>query len=234
MDPVSREVEAVVNEKHQLGFTIPTESVLAELRHLHRDRPENVEKSLRKATEGLSAFLEAYDRGELDPLDLPPELRTRLVLSLQTESPDVDSQGYIMRQRPHANRRLASGERFEASTDLLVAGTERPDAFGQKRLADGLQVVECRCAGFWKSVFGVQGNLRGNLAYRAGDGRDDDPGQHGDRFAAGDYKNRAALVGSFGPPDFALSRSHHGSSAIMAMVALSAHPTSSAVWAWRR
>ncbi|MDE0066255.1 MAG: ATP-binding domain-containing protein [Acidimicrobiaceae bacterium] len=91
MDPIRREVEAVVEKHHQLGFTIPTESELAELRHLHRDRPENMEKSLRKATEGLSAFLEAYDRGELDPLDLPPELRTRLVLSLQTESPDVDS-----------------------------------------------------------------------------------------------------------------------------------------------
>lgn len=127
--------------------------------------------------------------------------------------------------------RLASGERIEASTDLLMTGTERPDAFGQKRLADGLQVVECCCAGFWKSIFGIQGNFRGNLAYRAGDGRDNDPSQYGNRFAAGDHKNWATLVGSFGPPDFALSRSHHGSSAIMAMVALSAHPTSSAVWA---
>ena len=90
MDPIRREVEAVVRENHQLRFTIPTESELANLRHLHRDRPENVEKSLRKAAEGLSVFLEAYDRGELDPLDLPPELRTRLVLSLQTDSPDAD------------------------------------------------------------------------------------------------------------------------------------------------
>ncbi|MDE0699779.1 MAG: ATP-binding domain-containing protein [Acidimicrobiaceae bacterium] len=90
MDPIRREVEAVVRENHQLRFTIPTESELANLRHLHRDRPENVEKSLQKATEGLSAFLEAYDRGELDPLDLPPALRTRLVRSLQTDSPDAD------------------------------------------------------------------------------------------------------------------------------------------------
>ncbi len=90
MDPIRREVEAVVKKKHQLKFTIPTGPELTKLRDLHRDRSENVEKSLRKATEGLSAFLEAYDRGELDPLDLPPALRTRLVLSLQTESPDAD------------------------------------------------------------------------------------------------------------------------------------------------
>lgn len=90
MEPIHREVKAVFAENFQLGFAIPTGSELAKLRHLHRDRPESVEKSLRKATEGLSVFLEAYDRGELDPLDLPPALRTRLILSLQSDAPDAD------------------------------------------------------------------------------------------------------------------------------------------------
>ena len=90
MDPIRQEIETVLSNGFQLEFTIPTSSELAKLRHLHRDRPESVEKSLRKATEGLSVFLEAYDRGELDPLDLPPALRTRLILSLQSDSPDDD------------------------------------------------------------------------------------------------------------------------------------------------
>lgn len=90
MDPIHHEVEAIFSKSFQLGFIIPTGAELENLRHLHRDRPESVEKSLRKATEGLSVFLEAYDRGELDPLDLPPALRTRLILSLQSDSPDVD------------------------------------------------------------------------------------------------------------------------------------------------
>lgn len=90
MDSIRQEVETVFSNDFKLEFTIPTGSELATLRHLHRDRPEGVEESLRKATEGLSVFLEAYDRGELDLLDLPPALRTRLVLSLQSDSPDDD------------------------------------------------------------------------------------------------------------------------------------------------
>lgn len=90
MDPIREEVEAVFSQRFQLDFTIPTQSELAELRHLHRDRPKDVEESLRKATKGLAVFLEAYERGELDPLDLPPALRTKLILSLTTDSPDDD------------------------------------------------------------------------------------------------------------------------------------------------
>ena len=86
MDPIRREIETVFSKNFQLKFNIPTSAELAELRHLHRDRPEGAEESLRKATEGLSVFLEAHERGELDPLDLPPSLRTKLILSLGTDS----------------------------------------------------------------------------------------------------------------------------------------------------
>ena len=90
MDPIVREVETVCSQGFKLEFTIPTSSELAKLRHLHRDRPEGVEESLRKATEGLSVFLEAYERGELDLLDLPPALRTKLILSLKADVADDD------------------------------------------------------------------------------------------------------------------------------------------------
>lgn len=90
MDPIVREVETVCSKGFKLRFTIPTSNELSKLRHLHRDRPEGFEESLRKATEGLSVFVEAYERGELDLLDLPPALRTKLMLSFRTESPDDD------------------------------------------------------------------------------------------------------------------------------------------------
>ena len=90
MDPIRHEVDAVFSNSFKLEFAIPTSSELAKLRHLHRDRPEGVEESLRKATEGLSVFLEAYERGELDLLDLPPALRTKLILSLKLNFPDDD------------------------------------------------------------------------------------------------------------------------------------------------
>ncbi len=90
MSPIKSEVEAIFKTSFQLQFTIPTSDELAELRHLHRDRPADVEESLRMATKGLAAFLDSYERGELDLLDLPPALRTKLILSLQTESQSDD------------------------------------------------------------------------------------------------------------------------------------------------
>ena len=88
MEPIRQEVDTVFSNGFKLKFTIPTSSDLAKLRHLHRDRPEGVEESLRRATEGLSVFLEAYERGELDLLDLPPSLRTKLIHSVKPDSSD--------------------------------------------------------------------------------------------------------------------------------------------------
>jgi superfamily I DNA and RNA helicase len=90
MAPIQAEAKKVAAEQFQLKFKIPTPDELAELRHLHRDRPAEVEESLRKATEGLTAFVEAYERGDLDLLDLPPSLRTKLILSLQAETQNGD------------------------------------------------------------------------------------------------------------------------------------------------
>ena len=78
MDAIEAEVRAVIANDFKLGFTIPTAAELMTLRHIHRDRPPEDEASVKRATEGLSAFLEALDQGEVDWLDLPPNLRTRL------------------------------------------------------------------------------------------------------------------------------------------------------------
>jgi hypothetical protein len=63
---------------------------ISKLRHIYRVRTAEDEESVRKATEGLSAFLEAIERGEMDLHDLPPDMRTRLITRLQREEPGDD------------------------------------------------------------------------------------------------------------------------------------------------
>ncbi len=87
MDVIKAETDQIIANRFQLEFTIPTANELAQLRHIHRDRPEGEEEAVRRATEGVAAFLEAVERGEMDLLDLPPGLRTRLS-RLQTDSSD--------------------------------------------------------------------------------------------------------------------------------------------------
>ncbi len=89
MKLIEDEVEAVKNQEYRLRFTIPTTQRLAQLRHIHRDRPEGEEAAVRRVTEGVSAFLEAVDRGEMDLYDLPPDVRTRLT-RLRVDSADRD------------------------------------------------------------------------------------------------------------------------------------------------
>jgi superfamily I DNA and RNA helicase len=75
------EARKVKEHTYQLTFNIPTAAQLLELRHIHRERPEEFEEEARKATEGLGVFLEAFGRGVLDLRDLPPAMRTQLAQS---------------------------------------------------------------------------------------------------------------------------------------------------------
>ncbi|MET3963094.1 superfamily I DNA and RNA helicase [Marmoricola sp. OAE513] len=75
---IAAEAAAVRDNDYKLSFTIPTGAALAKLRHIHRDRPEGEEATVKKATAGVAAFLEAVERGEMDLYDLPPDIRTRL------------------------------------------------------------------------------------------------------------------------------------------------------------
>jgi superfamily I DNA and RNA helicase len=91
MAAVKNEVEQTIAKNFRLEFKIPTAAQLDKLRHIHRDRPEHEEETVRRATEGVEAFLEAIDRGEMDLLDLPPNVRTRLSrLQADTGDPDAD------------------------------------------------------------------------------------------------------------------------------------------------
>lgn len=91
MTAISDEVKMIANSSFQLDFTIPTAPELADMRHVHRDRPESEEAAIKKATFGLMSFLEAIDRGELDFRDLPPAVRTRLTRRLQQGQTDDDA-----------------------------------------------------------------------------------------------------------------------------------------------
>ncbi len=90
MEAISRETSAVASKGFQLVFSIPTADQLRAMRHLNRDRSDADEAAVKKATEGLSTFLEAIDKGEMDFFDLPPALRTKLVTSLQADVSDDD------------------------------------------------------------------------------------------------------------------------------------------------
>jgi superfamily I DNA and RNA helicase len=91
MPAIASEAATIVEHDFQLRFTIPTAAELVELRHIHRDRSVGEEESIRKATEGLAAFLLAIERGEVDFQDLPPAMRTRLTMRVQGDAGGDDS-----------------------------------------------------------------------------------------------------------------------------------------------
>lgn len=88
MTALAKEVRSVTDHQYRLEFTIPTQPELARLRHLNRERSESDVEAVKRGTEGLNAFLEAVERGEMDFFDLPPAMRTKLVTRLRAEDAD--------------------------------------------------------------------------------------------------------------------------------------------------
>ncbi|MEU9490058.1 ATP-binding domain-containing protein [Streptomyces decoyicus] len=91
MDEVAREIDVVREKKFRLDFTIPSMVELAELRHLHRDRSDDDRATVKKATDALQMFLEAYETGQIDLFDIPPAMRTRLVMKMKEDLPRDDA-----------------------------------------------------------------------------------------------------------------------------------------------
>jgi superfamily I DNA and RNA helicase len=90
MNLIRDEATTAIENAFRLEFTIPTASELAEMRHVHRDRSNGEEETVKRTTEALSTFLEAVERGEADFFDLPPALRTKLITGLQADIPGDD------------------------------------------------------------------------------------------------------------------------------------------------
>lgn len=91
MKPILDETQEVLSKHFVLEFSIPTMDELKELRHLHRDRTVVEEATVRRAAQGVSAFLDAVERGDMDLSDLPPAIRTRLVQQLQGNGQSDDN-----------------------------------------------------------------------------------------------------------------------------------------------
>ncbi|MGY4895050.1 DEAD/DEAH box helicase [Micromonospora aurantiaca (nom. illeg.)] len=90
MEELSTEVETVRQKGYKLDFEIPTPPQLAAMRRTDQDSTVQALASRKKATEGLRAFMEAYERGVIDLYDLPPALRTRLLAANLQEMPGDD------------------------------------------------------------------------------------------------------------------------------------------------
>ncbi|MGV9976503.1 DEAD/DEAH box helicase [Micromonospora wenchangensis] len=90
MRAIEAEVQEVVDQQFKLEFTIPTAGQLAEMRHTYRDRSDEDEEEVKKATAAASALLAALDGGKIDFYDLPPAVRTRLATRISLDVPDAD------------------------------------------------------------------------------------------------------------------------------------------------
>jgi len=91
MDVISREVDTVRNKDFQLEFTIPSRAELDRMRQVNRNQSTHGRASVKRATEGLQMFMEAYEAEEIDLGDIPPALRTRLITKLREELPGDDA-----------------------------------------------------------------------------------------------------------------------------------------------
>ena len=89
---VESEVQQVRDSGFRLRFRVPTSDQLARLRKIHRDRTEAELASIRRATDGLSAFLKAVEHEEIDLESLPPALRTRLAIVVREDTKDEGEQ----------------------------------------------------------------------------------------------------------------------------------------------
>ncbi|MGA5102645.1 DEAD/DEAH box helicase [Streptomyces cellulosae] len=91
MDVVAHEIETVRSKNFQLEFKIPTRQELRRMRHLNRDQSGDSRVRVRRAAEGLQAFMEAFEANEIDFEDIPPKWRTRLMAKLREEIPGDDA-----------------------------------------------------------------------------------------------------------------------------------------------
>lgn len=90
MNVIANEIEAVRQKNFRLEFTIPSRLDLERMRHLNRDHSGDNRALVKRATEGLQMFMEAYEAEEIDLSDIPAALRTRLVTKLREELPGDD------------------------------------------------------------------------------------------------------------------------------------------------
>ena len=78
MKKLIKEYDSLKNNNFSLKFTLPDEGGRERLRTIHRDRTAAEKAKIKKAEQGLKAFIEMVEKQELDLSNLPLEIRERL------------------------------------------------------------------------------------------------------------------------------------------------------------
>lgn len=78
MQDLQEELEAVRQHEYHLQFMIPSAEKLARLRRLHRDRPPEDERRLKRVTSNVEELLDLLAQGEIEREDIPDELIQKL------------------------------------------------------------------------------------------------------------------------------------------------------------
>lgn len=84
MDHLTKEFMRLSDRNFTLDFTYPPDSVLAQLRVVHRDISPTDKRRLDKKREQAIELANALERGELAPEDLDEETKQRLLLALRS------------------------------------------------------------------------------------------------------------------------------------------------------
>lgn len=85
MQDVAAEMNAVRGRDFKLEFKVPTPEELVTLRRVHRERSSTEAASLKRAQRSVKDSVEAFERGEVEVADLPPNYRTRLLSQLRED-----------------------------------------------------------------------------------------------------------------------------------------------------
>lgn len=91
-DEVATEAQEIEARQFRLAFRVPSPAELSVMRRLHRDKAAGDPEKARHAAQVVGQLLDAFDQGELDIDDLPPDLRSRLRSRLSeadADEPDV-------------------------------------------------------------------------------------------------------------------------------------------------
>ena len=90
MEALRKEIATVRDEDYHLDFEIPTEERLVSMRRIARDRTDREVEAVERVAKTLDELLEEVDRGSMDILDVPPNVRRRLLRLLKSDDADLE------------------------------------------------------------------------------------------------------------------------------------------------
>ena len=86
MDKLTSEFEEVKRRDFKLQFSVPTPEEREKLKVINRDMTDVERAKLKKRLGDISELAAAFEGGEIDPEDLPPDLRKKLLAMLSRQA----------------------------------------------------------------------------------------------------------------------------------------------------